>query len=297
MRRMSKIMLVAVTVILLAGCEQQRANSPAPTGRIIGIAPIQVGPLGDGNPTASTRWPDRLAERFAASARKAEVGLQLGGLAGVPAAGDPAWDAVPPPQLPAGVAAVALITITDLRRLGDGIDRAQAVQDWRSAAKLVIRDRSGKVVYQATAPGEAGFAPSPKLMGPDEQPASFAAYEACSEVLARFLKSLALRSQGPDSGWTTPPPVAPILVAPAAAKTVSQVIESDPPGADVLVDGKFRGNTPLTIELPAQEVKLRIELSGRQAWERTVVPAADLRLRPLLQPVAPIPPTPPTPAP
>ncbi len=285
---MRKSLLAVLVIVILAGCDQPRADPAAtgPAGRIIGIAPLQTGPLNASNPDASTRWPDRLAERFATSARKAEVGLQLGGLAGVPAAGDPAWDAVPPPQLPAGVAAVALITITDLRRLGDGIDRAQAVQEWRAAAKLVVRDRNGRIVYQATAPGEAGFAPSPKLMGPDEQPASFAAYAAGSEVFARFLRSLALRSEGPDAGWTTPPPAAPILAAPATAKTVSQLIESDPAGADVLVDGKFRGNTPLTLDLPAQEVKLRIELAGRQAWERTIVPAADLRLRPQLQPVA-----------
>jgi cytoskeletal protein RodZ len=51
--------------------------------------------------------------------------------------------------------------------------------------------------------------------------------------------------------------------------TVTEVsISSTPPSADVEVDGKFVGNTPSSVSLPAGEYTVRITKKGFKAWER-----------------------------
>lgn len=48
------------------------------------------------------------------------------------------------------------------------------------------------------------------------------------------------------------------------------VVKSTPDGADITVDGKFTGNTPSTLRLPAGDHVITIEKSGFTKWERTV---------------------------
>lgn len=45
---------------------------------------------------------------------------------------------------------------------------------------------------------------------------------------------------------------------------------SDPPGADIYVDGNFVGQTPSTIELPAGLHHIVVKSEGRQKWERNL---------------------------
>jgi curli biogenesis system outer membrane secretion channel CsgG len=63
--------------------------------------------------------------------------------------------------------------------------------------------------------------------------------------------------------------------APAATGPTAVVkIHPDPKGCDVLIDGTYRGSTPLTLTLPANTaVKIRLDKTGYFAWERTLVPA------------------------
>jgi hypothetical protein len=48
------------------------------------------------------------------------------------------------------------------------------------------------------------------------------------------------------------------------------MVSSEPSGADIYVDGKFMGNTPSLIELPAGSHEVRIEAKGRKTWSRVV---------------------------
>jgi len=60
-------------------------------------------------------------------------------------------------------------------------------------------------------------------------------------------------------------------LAPIEAPDLTVIsVKSTPPGADILVDGKFVGNTPSTLRLPAGEHKIRIEKSGYRAWEKAL---------------------------
>lgn len=69
------------------------------------------------------------------------------------------------------------------------------------------------------------------------------------------------------------------------SKVVRIEIAPIPTGCDVLVDGKFRGNAPLTLEFPSSSaITLRFEKSGYQPWERAIVPGQVPSIRPELTP-------------
>jgi serine/threonine-protein kinase len=69
-----------------------------------------------------------------------------------------------------------------------------------------------------------------------------------------------------------PPPVPAPVVIPVVLPRVNVVVTSEPPGADVLVDGESRGRTPLTLELPRAErdVALTVKLAGYKDKTRAV---------------------------
>jgi PEGA domain len=56
------------------------------------------------------------------------------------------------------------------------------------------------------------------------------------------------------------------------------VVKSNPTGADILVDGKFVGNTPSTLRLSSGEHTIAIEKSGFKIWQRamTVSPGGNV---------------------
>ncbi len=66
-------------------------------------------------------------------------------------------------------------------------------------------------------------------------------------------------------------------------------VSSDPPGAEIYVDGKFVGQTPSTIELPAGSHHVEVKSRGRQEWARDldVLKDSQLTLHPVLEPSAP----------
>jgi hypothetical protein len=47
-------------------------------------------------------------------------------------------------------------------------------------------------------------------------------------------------------------------------------VKSTPDGAEITVDGKFSGNAPATLRLPAGDHTIRIGSKGFQNWERTM---------------------------
>ncbi|MGH9698008.1 MAG: PEGA domain-containing protein [Candidatus Acidiferrales bacterium] len=66
--------------------------------------------------------------------------------------------------------------------------------------------------------------------------------------------------------------------------TGSVEIGSDPPGADIYVDGKFVGETPSTLQLAAGTHHLELKAAGRKSWERDleVLKGSLLTLHPAL---------------
>jgi PEGA domain len=63
-------------------------------------------------------------------------------------------------------------------------------------------------------------------------------------------------------------------------------VSSDPTGAEVYVDGKFVGQTPSTIQLPAGSHHIELRSPGKQDWSRDleVLQGSQLTLHPVLEP-------------
>jgi hypothetical protein len=71
----------------------------------------------------------------------------------------------------------------------------------------------------------------------------------------------------------------------AAQDTGSVLIASDPPGAEIYIDGKFVGQTPSTIRLPSGSHRIEVKSQGKQEWERSLQVWKDslLTLHPVLE--------------
>jgi hypothetical protein len=54
------------------------------------------------------------------------------------------------------------------------------------------------------------------------------------------------------------------------ATTAKVMVSSEPTGGDIYIDGKFMGNTPSLIDLPAGSHSVRVEKKGQKTWSRTV---------------------------
>jgi len=63
------------------------------------------------------------------------------------------------------------------------------------------------------------------------------------------------------------------------------VVRSNPAGADILVDGKFAGQTPSTLRLEPGDRHISLRLPGRATWQRTlsVTPAGQSNLSAVLE--------------
>jgi len=48
------------------------------------------------------------------------------------------------------------------------------------------------------------------------------------------------------------------------------VVKSDPEASDIIVDGKFLGNAPSTLQLPAGEHEVLIQRPGCKSWQRSI---------------------------
>jgi hypothetical protein len=73
------------------------------------------------------------------------------------------------------------------------------------------------------------------------------------------------------------PAVAPAQ-QPAVAGDGSVAISSDPDGAEVYLDGKFVGNAPETLKLPAGSHTIQLKSAGRADWQRTIEILKDSQL-------------------
>jgi hydrogenase maturation factor len=61
---------------------------------------------------------------------------------------------------------------------------------------------------------------------------------------------------------------------PTALDVTAVTINSSPIGADILIDNKFVGNTPSTVQVAPGEHNIAIEKTGFKSWQRTLSVAA-----------------------
>jgi serine/threonine-protein kinase len=91
-----------------------------------------------------------------------------------------------------------------------------------------------------------------------------------------------------------PPPPPPPVVTPALPDTVRLSLATDPPGADVLLDGVVRGHTPLVLEVPRGDGELSVtfHLAGWKDKTRAVRARGDAALDVALERLPPAKPAP-----
>ena len=145
-------------------------------------------------------------------------------------------------------------------------------------AKVTMRviDAQGQTVWQKTHTAQVENSMSPKFRsGPGSAPGR-AVWNANKKCISALKDWLDAKSDKETFGKEEPVQPKPQL------GQVKVHITSTPLGADVLVDGQFKGNTPLDVYLPLKEVEISIERGGYQAWRRKLKPSTGLEIKPIL---------------
>ena len=57
---------------------------------------------------------------------------------------------------------------------------------------------------------------------------------------------------------------------PSTNNSSSAIVKSNPDGAEILIDGKFVGSTPSTLQLQSGEHTISLKKVGYTLWERTI---------------------------
>jgi hypothetical protein len=70
---------------------------------------------------------------------------------------------------------------------------------------------------------------------------------------------------------TTAAPSAPVSTPPAAEEPAVVDFNSNPPGADILIDGNLVGNTPSTQRVNAGRHVIQLRIGGYSSWTRTMM--------------------------
>jgi hypothetical protein len=235
-------------------------DKPKEDGRIILFAPIAIGRLSEIYAEANLDYARKAAVYISVLAGNAvgQVSARL------PDGASPEWKQGLVPAAH-GAHLVVLTSVLDLHRAA-GIQDPHGPND-KVVALVEMRglDRNGVLVFSKKAYGEAAAAVSPKFGGDANAPESLATWQAISTCLGSLRTFLRDQQDLPVS------------------TDIEVIIESNPPGADVLVDGAFIGNTPLTIRLPPRLLTLSIELAGFKPWSRKLTPIVGTHIQPVLE--------------
>lgn len=295
-------LLLAVLALVLAGCQDRNRwteedarvaqakppanpDSLARDARIMLFAPTDPGPLAAIHPDARLDFPHRMATRVDVLMRDwdGRVGEIL------PESGAKRWEEGRVPAT-GGTHVVVLTRVLDLRRIAGQPGVAARPDRVEALAEVRALDVAGRTIWRRKASAEADVPTSPKTVTPAARPESRAAYDALDAGLGALRQWLATQpdlTKQPQGG-----------IEPAAATLVAVEIDSDPKGADVLIDGVYRGTTPQKLKLPPRALTVRIERQGHQPWERTLSPEEGMRIQPVLltlgapapaEPAAPVP--------
>lgn len=288
MLRRMRLIAAALAILCLAACtprdrntwhpappggqppsRTQRPDEPTPRSNAVVFAPVAVGRLAEIWPDAAETFIYDLADRIDVLGAKADAD----GLAGptLPASDDAAWRSWPV-EGTSGADLLVLTVVQSIERREETAN-SQGVRKVICTAMVEMRalDGYGNVVFAKRGRGDWEGFPSPKFPGPESSPEARTVWEGCSNAVGALLDFLQKRNDAVSSG-----------PAPTAENLVEVEVGSDPPGADVLIDGIFRGNTPCTLKLPAKRLALRIERTGYAPWERVMIPDAGMKIRPAL---------------
>ena len=271
--------LAVVTTVTLASCANRTTDRWQPEHKgdafAVVFVPVDTAAIDAVYPDASQQFAFDLANRVNFLGRDAH-----------------GWVATDAPRASAALAVIAGAdwTVTT-RLLSIDLGPSPFGPQWVAKVEMRAADRAGHEIFRKTAHGTKVDETSPKLMSPAAKPQAQATWTACGEAASALIEHLKLRNEVPlpavEPQAPTPPPVV----------TVQMIIASIPDHADVLVDGKFRGTTPLALNLPSVPVEIRIERQGRIPWTRTLTPEVGMQLAPALEEIASAPAIVPVPAP
>ena len=92
---------------------------------------------------------------------------------------------------------------------------------------------------------------------------------ACEAIVADWTKNSAkIRDAELAEAAAKERPSAPQIQQVAQSSSAKLSVVSNPPGADIEVDGAFVGNTPSTIDIPVGEHTVAVSKNGYKNWER-----------------------------
>ncbi|MBA3847713.1 MAG: PEGA domain-containing protein [Planctomycetes bacterium] len=250
------------------------APAPAPDAgddRVVLFAPVALGALADQHPGARLDFAHDMASRMDLLLRDHDGRVAES----LPDSDDAAWQSRVPTT--AGAHVVVLTRISEIQHLTGHTGASGSPARIRAVVAMRALDVDGKEIWAKKASGMADVGSSPKLMSASAKPESRAAWDACSVGLKSLFAWLEAR---PDLVAT--PHRASADVPPGTV--VDVVINSQPPNADILIDGELKGTTPRTLPLPARPVTLRLERQGHRVYTRTFTPSAGLEIAPALEP-------------
>lgn len=302
MRRMNalaRFLPVICCLLVLAACTRERnrwqppaepaagtpvAAEPAPVplvekngDRIVLFAPLAIGPLAEGFPDAKLEFPYEMAKR---------VDLLMRGFDGrvgetLPVSFAARWDEGRVPAT-GGCAVVVLSRVNSITMIKGSSGTPPVPDRYDAEVEMRVLNVDGKAIYHKRAIGSYEQVPSPKLAAAGSRPESRAAWDALDAGLANIRTFIAAQNElatEATSATTVPP-----------AALLDVTIDAAPTGAEIYVDGAFRGHAPLTLQLPARALRIRIILDGYEVWEKSVMPEAGMRIQPVLKaiPAAPV---------
>ena len=192
----------------------------------------------------------------------------------LPDASAPVWGAGPVAAA-AGSNLVILVALDSIEEV-PGVNAPGGPRtDLLATVTLRVINAQGQAVWKKTHTAQVENSVSPKFRsGPGSAPGR-AVWNANKKCIAALKDWLDAKSDTETFGKQEKEP------EPQLGQ-VKVHITSTPLGADVLVDGQFKGNTPLEVYLPLKEVEISIERGGYQAWQRKLKPSTGLEIKPIL---------------
>lgn len=246
-------------------------DAPAPAHRSIVFAPVAVGSLAQRWPTAPIELAQGMAANIDVLAQNAEgfVGESL------PDSNDVAWNG-----RRAGAEKAYLVILSRITAMAEAPrlpTEHSITKRMEAQIELLGIDTQGAVIFRKTATGTGTDEGSAKLMGPVNLPESRATKDALSNALPALRNFIKIQQDGPAQAQGS------VLATESALALLTVTIASDPAQADILIDGRFVGSTPQTVQLPAKNVTIRLERTGYKSWERAMIPATGLSINPVLE--------------
>lgn len=275
-------LVMVLSVFALVACNKERntwpSDGPPPeteavaedgaAARVVLFAPVAAAPITEVHPEAPITFARDLASRMdlLLDNHDAWVGETL------PASDDVAWDAGPVGSA-RGANVIVLTTIKTVEE-----DAAVGVGDPMCQATVYMKaiDGAGVSLWQKEWTAKVINRRSPKLNQPGAHPRSKAAWEASKKCLMGLMHYLSLVGEDlkprPDTEYEPQPEV-----------LIDLVIDSNPPNANIHIDGVFRGTTPTKVPVPVREITVKLSRQNFQVWEMKLTPESGMQIKPALE--------------